>query len=96
MDPQQLASFEGMCNALYSSPNDAERSNAQQQRLVLQSGVEYIPQCQSILDHSALAYAQLVASTSLMKLIPTHWNSFSVAQRIDIRKKLHSFQFVCD
>jgi hypothetical protein len=58
MDPQQLASFEGMCNALYSSPNDAERSNAAQQAL-LQSGVgvEYIPQCQSILDvdHSASA-----------------------------------------
>ncbi|RHY29255.1 hypothetical protein DYB32_005303 [Aphanomyces invadans] len=74
-----------LCTALYQSSNEMERSMAQQTILALQSSAEHIPRCQYILDNSTCMYALLVASTSLTKLISTHWNNFTPSQRIDIR-----------
>lgn len=91
MDASQLAQVEALCETLYTGvPAKLEngtvsRQEAQQRLLSLQSNAEYIPQCQYILDHSNSQYARLVASNSLIELISTHWNSFTVPQRIDIR-----------
>ena len=38
-----------------------------------------------MLDHSKLAYAQLVAANALKKLLMQSWNHLSVQQRIDLR-----------
>jgi len=100
MDAQQLAQVESLCNTLYTGvsttitePNTngkettttITRAEAQSRLLSLQSSADYIPQCQYILDHSTSHYARLVASNSLTELITTHWNNFTVPQRIDIR-----------
>ncbi|KAF0719560.1 Aste57867_954 [Aphanomyces stellatus] len=85
MDANELKQVEILCTALYQSSNEMERSMAQQQILALQSSAEHIPRCQYILDNSTCMYALLVASTSLTKLISTHWNNFTPSQRIDIR-----------
>ncbi|OQS03410.1 exportin, partial [Thraustotheca clavata] len=85
MDANELKHFEMLCTALYQSSDERERSLAQQNVLVLQSSAEHIPRCQHILDNSTNMFALLVASTSLTKLITTHWNNFTPAQRIDIR-----------
>ncbi|KAJ0400499.1 hypothetical protein P43SY_006678 [Pythium insidiosum] len=85
MDAAQLQTLETLCSALYESVHESERAHAQQAVLVLQSSAEYIPQCQYVLDNSTSPYALLVASSSLTKLITTHWNNFTTPQRIDIR-----------
>jgi exportin-7 len=92
MDAKQLAQVEALCETLYTgAPSTSEdgqpipRSEAQARLLSLQSSSEYIPQCQYILDHSSNMYARLVASNSLTEVITNYWNSFTVAQRIDIR-----------
>ncbi|RHY92746.1 hypothetical protein DYB35_006862 [Aphanomyces astaci] len=85
MDSNELKQVEMLCTALYQSSNEMERSMAQQSILALQSSAEHIPRCQYILDNSTCMYALLVASTSLTKLISTHWNNFTPSQRIDIR-----------
>ncbi|EQC37130.1 hypothetical protein SDRG_05357 [Saprolegnia diclina VS20] len=85
MDANELQHFEMLCTALYQSADERERSMAQQSVLVLQSSAEHIPRCQHILDNSTNMLALLVASTSLTKLITTHWNNFTPSQRIDIR-----------
>jgi len=92
MDAQQLAQVEALCDSLYTgSPSTGEngepisQKEAQNRLLSLQSSSDYIPQCQYILDHSQSQYARLVASNSLTQLITTHWNNFTVSQRIDIR-----------
>jgi hypothetical protein len=85
MDANQLRELETLCRLLYESGNDSERAHAQQAVLILQSSAEYIPQCQYVLDHSSSPYALLVASTSLTKLITSHWNNFTTPQRVDIR-----------
>jgi exportin-7 len=92
MDAQQLKQVESLCETLYmGTPSIGEsgetitRQEAQSRLLSLQSSADYIPQCQYILDHSSSQYARVVASNSLTELITTHWNNFTVPQRIDIR-----------
>jgi hypothetical protein len=46
-----------------------------------------------IIEHSTSAYALLIGAQSLTRLITSHWNSFTVPQRVDIRTcacRLHS------
>lgn len=91
MDDAQLAHVELLCETLYtgqSSGSNGEkvtREEAQSRLLSLQSSASFIPQCQYILDRSQSQYALLVASNSLTELITSHWNNFTIAQRIDIR-----------
>jgi exportin-7 len=91
MDDAQLSQVEYLCEILYTgSPtvaggDEITRDEAQSRLLSLQSSASFIPQCQYILDRSASQYALLVASNSLTELITTHWNNFTIAQRIDIR-----------
>lgn len=90
MDDTQLAQVESLCETLYlgKPTNGGEpltREEAQSRLLSLQSSANFIPQCQYILDRSQSQYALLVASNSLTELISTHWNNFTIGQRIDIR-----------
>lgn len=90
MDDAQLSQVENLCEILYTGSPTAggdkiTRDEAQSRLLSLQSSASFIPQCQYILDRSASQYALLVASNSLTELITTHWNNFTIAQRIDIR-----------
>ncbi|KAL3796830.1 hypothetical protein ACHAW5_002516 [Stephanodiscus triporus] len=90
MDDAQLAQVESLCETLYTGQPSAggekiTREEAQSRLLSLQSSASFIPQCQYILDRSKSQYALLVASNSLTELITTHWNNFTIAQRIDIR-----------
>jgi exportin-7 len=98
MDAQQLAQVESLCETLYAgTPSTGENGEtitykeAEARLLSLQSSADFIPQCQYILDHSSSQYAKLVASNSLTFLITTHWNNFTVPQRIDIRNYILSY-----
>jgi exportin-7 len=85
MDQNQLAQVEKLCQALYAGTSSQLRTEAQQQLLTLQSSVDFIPQCQFILDNSSLPYAQLVASSSLESLVTQFWIGFTGEQKTDLR-----------
>lgn len=91
MDAAQLAQVEALCETLYNSTDEAARSHAQNQLLSLQTSAERIPQCQYILDHSENAYALLLASSSLTRLISNHWNNFTSPQRVEIRNYILNY-----
>jgi len=91
MDPAQLRQVEELANALYTSSSTSARNDAQSRLLSLQTSPQNIPTCQQILDSSQQPYALLVASNSLMSLITGHWNSFTTAQRIEIRNYVLSY-----
>ena len=78
----QLQQFEAYCEKLYTSPDANERAAAEAALVQLSSSSEYIPQCQFVLDHSKLAYAQLVAANALKKLLMQSWNHLTVQQRV--------------
>ena len=92
MEPSQLKQVESLCETLYTGvPTTGEngeqinRQEAQQRLMSLQQSADFIPQCQYILENTQSQYARLVATNSLTELITTHWNSFTIPQRIDIR-----------
>ena len=92
MEPSQLKQVESLCETLYTgAPTTGEngeqinRGEAQQRLMSLQQSADFIPQCQYILENTQSQYARLVATNSLTELITTHWNSFTIPQRIDIR-----------
>lgn len=92
MEPAQLAQVEALCETLYTGvPTSGEngeqidRTEAQKRLMSLQQSADFIPQCQYILEKTQSQYARLVATNTLTELITTHWNSFTVPQRIDIR-----------
>ncbi|CAM9898423.1 unnamed protein product, partial [Ectocarpus sp. 6 AP-2014] len=91
MDAAQLVQVEALCETLYNSTDEAARSHAQNQLLSLQTSAERIPQCQYILDHSENAYALLLASSSLTRLISSHWNNFTTPQRVEIRNYILNY-----
>ena len=76
----ELQTFEAYCEALYNSPHAEERAKAEAALVQLSTTPEYIPRCQFVLSHSALPYAQLVASNALKRLLQTNWNHLSPPQ----------------
>jgi exportin-7 len=91
MDHNQLAQVESLCQSLYQGTSSAQRAEAQQQLLALQTSAEYIPQCQFILDNSSQPFAQVMASTSLEMLITQFWNNFTVEQKLEIRNYILNY-----
>ncbi len=86
MDPGQLAELERWCEVMYVKANDAAQLAEAQRRIVpLGESAEFIPQCQYIVEHSTNSYALLIGAQSLTRLITTHWTSFTVPQRVEIR-----------
>ena len=81
---ESLAQLEALCERLYNSQDPAERSRVEQTLLVFSTNVEYISQCQYVLDNSSSPYAQLLASSSLVKQVSDH--SLPIQLRVDIRK----------
>ncbi|GAB4820934.1 hypothetical protein N2152v2_007980 [Parachlorella kessleri] len=69
---QQLPQLELACAALYNSKDPTERSQAEQMLKVFGMSTEYVAHCKTILDISNSPYAQLLASSSLIKVITEH------------------------
>ena len=88
MTPVQLQQIEGLTEKAYTAPSRAERTHAEE-ALKIFSTPEYLPQCRFVLDNSHSDYATLFAASSMMKTLTIAWNSFSVADRIDIHILIH-------
>lgn len=84
MDQSQLAQVEELANTLYTSINTAQRNEAQHQLLLLKSSIDFIPQCQFILENSTNNFAKLIASSSLESLVTQFWNNFTNNQKVDL------------
>lgn len=94
MNPAQLQQLESLSEKAYASPLVAERTHAEE-ALKIFSTPEYLPQCRFILDNSHSAYATLFAGSSMMKVLTNNWNSFTVADRIDIHILGHLSKVGC-
>ena len=80
---QNLAQLEQLCERLYNAQNAAERQQAEAALRVFGMSTEYIPQCKMVLDSSNSPYAQLMASSSLLKLVTEH--TLNAAIRLEMR-----------
>uniref|UniRef100_A0A7S1SV05 Exportin-7/Ran-binding protein 17 TPR repeats domain-containing protein n=1 Tax=Tetraselmis chuii TaxID=63592 RepID=A0A7S1SV05_9CHLO len=86
---QSLQQLEALCERLYNAQTAVERSQAEGALRVFGASTEYIPQCKAILDSSASPYAQLMASSSLLKLVTEH--TVGVTLRLEMRNYFLSY-----
>ncbi|KAK2077922.1 hypothetical protein QBZ16_003790 [Prototheca wickerhamii] len=80
---QQLPQLEAMCTQLYNAQNPQDRALAEQSLRAFALSTDYVPHCRTILDVSASPYAQLMAISSLLKIISEH--ALSPQIKLDMR-----------
>ncbi|KAG2485018.1 hypothetical protein HYH03_016221 [Edaphochlamys debaryana] len=83
MDLAQLPQLEALCERLYTAQSQAERVQVEQMLGVFGQSTEHVPALKAILDNSRSPYAQLLASSSLTKLLSEH--SLSPTVRADMK-----------
>ncbi|EFJ32102.1 hypothetical protein SELMODRAFT_87550 [Selaginella moellendorffii] len=86
---ESLAQLEALCDRLYNSQDPAERAHAESTLQCFSTNLDYISQCQLILESSSSPYAQLLASSSLLKQVTNH--TLALQLRIDIRNYILSY-----
>lgn len=75
-----------MCKQLYESQNPNERIEAEKALVGFQNAPDTLAKCQLLLDRADSSYAQLLAATTLTKLVSRTAQGLSLQQRADIRK----------
>ncbi|KAJ7517501.1 hypothetical protein O6H91_21G026900 [Diphasiastrum complanatum] len=80
---ESLSRLEVLCERLYNSQDPSERAHAETTLQCFSLNTEYISQCQLILENSTSPYAQLLASSSLVKQVTER--TLSLQLRVDIR-----------
>ncbi|KAL7120312.1 hypothetical protein ACP275_02G115800 [Erythranthe tilingii] len=86
---ESLVQLEVLCERLYNSQDSAERTHAENTLKCFSTNVDYISQCQYILDNALTPYALMLASSSLLKQVTEH--SLSLQLRLDIRNYLINY-----
>ncbi|OVA13819.1 Importin-beta [Macleaya cordata] len=86
---ESLAQLEALCERLYNSQDSAERAHAESTLKCFSVNIDYISQCQYILDNALTPYALMLASSSLLKQVTEH--SLSLQLRLDIRNYLINY-----
>lgn len=82
---QEIRQLELLCKQLYESQDSTLRTDAEKALLVFQDGPNTLGRCQILLDRGDSSYAQLLAATTLTKLVSRSSQVLSLQQRVDIR-----------
>lgn len=70
---------------MYESQDSTIRADAEKALVVFQDGPDTLNKCQVLLDRGDSCYAQLLAATTLTKLVSRSAQGLSLQQRVDIR-----------
>ncbi|XP_041988745.1 exportin-7 [Aricia agestis] len=84
-EEQEVIQIELLCKQLYESQDPALRDQAEIAVVLFQESPDTLSKCQALLERAASSYSQLLATTTLSKLISQSNSSLSVQQRLDIR-----------
>ncbi|XP_019159433.1 PREDICTED: exportin-7-like isoform X2 [Ipomoea nil] len=79
---ESLAQLEALCERLYTSQDSSERAHVENTLKCFSANIDYISQCQFILDNALTPYALMLASSSLLKQVSAH--SLSLQLRLDL------------
>lgn len=83
---QEVQQLELLCTQLYESQDPNIRVEAEKALVVFQNSPDALSKCQLLLERSESSYAQLLACTTLTKIISRSSQNLPLQQRIDIRK----------
>jgi len=93
MNAEELRVFEGLSEKLYgnATPEDRERAQSALKPFLEPEKIEILGHIQSALSNSDNPWALLLATSSLTKVVNTHWKIFSVQARAEMRMYLLNF-----
>ena len=80
-----MSHLEVLCKQLYESQSASERSEAEKALVTFQNAPDGLDKCQMLLERANSPYSQLLATTTLTKLVSRTAQVLSLQQRIDIR-----------
>ncbi|XP_070539906.1 exportin-7-like isoform X2 [Ptychodera flava] len=84
-EDQELAQLEVLCKQLYTTANPGERNEAEKALVNFTDSPDCLNRCQLLLERGNSPYSQLLAASSLTKLVSRNTGSLPLEQRIDIR-----------
>ncbi|XP_063632313.1 exportin-7-B [Cydia splendana] len=84
-EEQEVIQIELLCKQLYESQDPEVRDRAEKAVVAFQESPDTLSKCQALLERADSAYSQLLAATTLAKLISRSTTSLTVQQRLDIR-----------
>ncbi|XP_072943133.1 exportin-7-B [Epargyreus clarus] len=84
-EEQEVIQIELLCKQLYESQDPVIREQAEKAVVAFQESPDTLSKCQALLERADSSYSQLLAATTLAKLISRSTTSLSVQQRLDIR-----------
>lgn len=85
---QEVRQLELLCKQLYESQDSSIRAEAEKALVSFQNAPDTLAKCQLLLERGDSAYAQLLAATTLTKLVSRSAQALSLQQRLDISEKL--------
>ncbi|VVD01160.1 exportin-7 [Leptidea sinapis] len=84
-EEQEVIQVELLCKQLYESQDPLVREQAEKAVVAFQEASDTLSKCQALLERADSSYSQLLAATTLMKLVSRSATDLSVQQRLDIR-----------
>jgi hypothetical protein len=89
---QEIERLELLCKQLYESQDTAQRSEAEKALFLFQDDPDALAKCQLLLDRGNSSYSQLLAATTLTKLISRNvQGGLNLQQRVDIRNYILNY-----
>lgn len=91
MNNQDIVELELFCEKLYQSTDQNVRNEAEKALFVFSNSPDCLQKCQILLERGTSSYSQLLASSTIAKLVTRGSSSLSVDQRIDIKNYLLNY-----
>ncbi|XP_055955985.1 exportin-7 isoform X2 [Patella vulgata] len=90
-DEQELRRLEELCKQMYETADSNIRSEAEKALVSFAISPDCLNKCQLLLERGSSAYAQLLAATTLTKLVTRPNVTLPLEQRIDIRNYILNY-----
>ncbi|KAG1667827.1 Exportin-7 [Nymphon striatum] len=91
---QELTQLEALCEQLYevrSIQDASQRQEAEKALVNFSVSPDCLSKCQLLLERGNSSYAQLLAATTITKLLPRNNVSLSIRQKLDIRNYILNY-----
>merc|ERR1719412_2266012 len=84
-EESEVLRLEALCKELYESQDAGVRSEAEKALVAFQNSPDSLGKCQRLLERANSPYSQLLATTTITKLISRSSQSLELGSRVDIR-----------
>ncbi|XP_043194431.1 exportin-7-B-like isoform X2 [Amphibalanus amphitrite] len=90
-EEQQVRQLEVLCTHLYEATDAVQRAEAEKTLVQFQNAPDTLNKCQLLLQRGDSPYSQLLAATTLTKLVTRNSQSISMHQRVDMRNYILNY-----